>query len=109
MDVIITNIVGGYNIQTGIFTTPVGGTYIFLVTTGPWVEEKISRLVMVVDSINVAFLLAKGETSCSAHATVKVVAGQKVWLETFDGDDCTFRHNWMTSFSGILVQPELRN
>lgn len=107
MDCILTNIGGGYSAQTGVFTAPVTGTYIFLITTGPWAIDKVSRLVVVVDTYNVAFLLVKGEASCTAHAAVKISAGQKVWLETFDGDNCLFSHNWMTSFSGMLVQPEL--
>ena len=105
---IITNIGDGYNGQTGVFKAPVSGTYCFMATANPGKEGAVSRAEMVLDDQRIAYVWCEGNTSCSCHAAVKVSAGQKVCLRTYDGEESyRFFGPGTTSFSGMLLQPDL--
>ncbi|KAK7454691.1 hypothetical protein BaRGS_00039557 [Batillaria attramentaria] len=105
---VFLNIGGGYNNKTGIFTAPVTGVYMFMATSSPNkpASEHEARLDVVLENGVIGYLCASGTESASCHTAVKVQAGEKVWLRTYD-QRCRFAGGWWTSFTGVLITPEV--
>ena len=83
---ILLNIGGGYDEQSGIFTSPVNGTFIFSVQVATY-PSKWGRLQLVCDtSSNVILSIAHYNTAAHYTSTSNTVAqvlneGQKVWVQ----------------------------
>lgn len=105
---VVTNISGSYNGKTGIFTCPAPGTYCFLATSSPNERDdnKMAAVDIVVDNRVMGGLCSYGFRWSTGHCVVKLKAGQQVWLRTVDGEH-TFAGEWWTTFSGMLLQPEV--
>ena len=83
------------------------GTYAFVATAATVSQDgKRLRVDMKHKDKKIAFMFAKNGFSCSCHAVVRLAVGQKVFLETYE-EECTFKGNGPTSFSGMLLQPDL--
>ena len=88
---------------------PQSGVYVFMASSTANVKDKCAKLDLVYEEQDIAYLCGS-EESCSCHAAVRVAAGERVWLRTVKPDaDAVHRYEagWMTSFSGLLVQPDL--
>ncbi|PVD34341.1 hypothetical protein C0Q70_05612 [Pomacea canaliculata] len=105
VDHVITNIGGAYDNECGVFTAPVCGTYVFLVTTSSL--QGLVRLDLVLEGTRIAhsFALADSRTTC--HAVVSLTAGQRVWLMSLEADVTTFDSGWVTTFTGCLLRADV--
>ncbi|XP_070181901.1 flagellar attachment zone protein 1-like [Littorina saxatilis] len=106
-DYIVSNVGGGYNTETGVFTAPVSGCYCFMVTSCPYDTDLSIKgcLEIMLDDKRVGYLCATGEGMCASHTAVPVHAGQEVWLRTFGGS--VFYGGCCTTFTGVLLQTDL--
>ncbi|XP_070205582.1 uncharacterized protein [Littorina saxatilis] len=106
---VLVNLSDGYDSYTGYFTAPVSGVYLFMATSGSF-DKNIAKLDLVHEGKVIAFIGAK-ENSTTCHAAFCVPAGERVWLRSFgpetENDSFCFEEGWKTSFSGVLIQPDL--
>jgi len=97
---------GAMDIDTGVFTAPLAGTYQFIIQTmkDPYV---IGHVRILMDGTIVSFI-ADNDTSNTATITgtaiVDMQPGQKVWAETRNK---LISGGWAhTHFTGVLITPE---
>eukprot|EP00105_Crassostrea_gigas_P016460 XP_011433842.1 PREDICTED: complement C1q tumor necrosis factor-related protein 3-like [Crassostrea gigas] len=80
-DVVITNVGNGYNPSTGVFTSPISGTYVFYVSA---VEYSTQHLVIdiVLNSVSKVRVLcdnAAGFQTGTNMALLELQKGDSVW------------------------------
>lgn len=106
---VITNEGNGYSTETGIFTCPKEGFYLFFITgkqSGFDAMYHGMTVTLVVNGVAVIYAVGtsyhEGQNLQSSNAVVKyLVAGDQVWVRPgglVEGDSKA------TSFSGILLQ-----
>lgn len=108
----MSNIGGAYDAQTGIFTAPVHGIYLFIGTAGIGHETGKVNFNIYQDETIVASgfcqsNLPGNDCSTTAHAVLELTPGQKVYMAagSFDGEIETTYLFWrhFTHFSGVLI------
>ncbi|XP_076463896.1 uncharacterized protein LOC143296036 [Babylonia areolata] len=113
LEKVVSNTGRGYNATTGIFTAPLSATYLFLATARADSDSlNLSRKYAVFDIVaggeKVACSWSRGPTSCTAHAVVRLQAGDQVYMKTVEIiGDSTFRGNGHTSFCGVLLHAQV--
>ena len=107
---ILDNVGGGYNVTTGKFVAPVGGTYRFVLTVMNGVHGQSAAMAFTVngDSSCAAFAVGFGYLQTGVCSLVtRLEAGDEVWV---------FHPNWLqpggynggyTFFEGFLIHAEV--
>ncbi|XP_038075636.1 collagen alpha-1(X) chain-like [Patiria miniata] len=106
-DNIMTNLGGGYDSQTGLFTCLIPGAYFFttsvqrmLSSRNPFVQLKHNSAL-----IFTAYDNHHNHYHQSSNSAVLVLTrGDRVWLEVGDGNGIHSSTNRDSSFSGFLIQ-----
>lgn len=106
-DVVITNIGGNFDGDTGIFTAPVDGAYVFMmhihraaVTKSPYVK------LMKDGEMQVAtydYGTSDAYDTASNSVILELVEGEQVWLQLDQGNEINSNSNRYTSFSGYML------
>jgi hypothetical protein len=104
---VLTNQGGAYNNNTGIFTAPRAGTYVFAATTGPDKSDQWALMALMRNGKWVALTSAKdkvgGYSASSLHAVLRLARGHTVWLRATRS--ATYWSS-VTMFSGFLLHPD---
>ncbi|XP_076467636.1 uncharacterized protein LOC143298642 [Babylonia areolata] len=106
-DNVKSSVGGGYDPNTGQFTAPLHGVYCFMANTSPNDADanKRARLAIVLDGETKSYVFSKGKNWSTGHTVVKMKAGQRVWLRTYDGE-YTFSRGFWTTFTGMLLKAD---
>jgi hypothetical protein len=111
---ILHNLGDSYNTDTGVFTVPLGGIYLFTVQLCVYNNKHIDY-GLVVDGVymDVARYADNYADVCcyKLTTTVSVKSGNKVWMKVIYRSSSGYilyhneQHYW-TSFSGVLIQTD---
>lgn len=104
-DVVITNTGNGYNPSTGVFTSPISGTFVFYVTA---VEYGAQFLGIDIVLNSVSKVRAYGHNAASYQTGTNMVVlelqkGDSVWVRYVDGKGYHSEGVPLTTFSGYLI------
>lgn len=104
-DVVITNTGNGYNPSTGVFTSPISGTYVFYVSA---VEYTTQHLVIDIVLNSVSKVRAYCPSSASYQTgtnmvVLKLQKGDSVWVRYAGGKGYNTHSVPLTTFSGYLI------
>ena len=103
------NVGDAFHQETGIFTSPYSGVYLFSVQTSTY-HNKWSRVKLIVEGTEVLSVSnyngATSYTTTSGSSVQRLEIGDRVWVEQdrTDGDQYTDgpTHGW-NQFSGVLL------
>nr|XP_034332661.1 uncharacterized protein LOC117691215 isoform X3 [Crassostrea gigas] len=104
-DMAITNTGNGYNPSTGVFTSPISGTYVFYVSA---VEYSAQHLAIDIVVNSVSKVRAYGHNAASYQTgtnmvVLKLQKGDSVWVRHYSGKGYHTHPVPITTFSGYLI------
>nr|KAG5692503.1 hypothetical protein BaRGS_018708 [Batillaria attramentaria] len=107
---VATNIGNAYDHQTGFFTAPVSGLYMFHATFMDHDHTDYSEAGIFVDGSSVATSVSDSRhgfwDNPAIAAVVHVTAGQRVQLRNVDNSVRYFYRGQYTTFSGFLIRAD---
>ncbi|XP_045183302.1 complement C1q-like protein 4 [Mercenaria mercenaria] len=100
---ILYNAGNGYN--TGVFTAPITGTYIFALHIEHWVTEALTAHLMLDNTMQVSAVIhPEGKSQQSGNtAVIELQIGHTVWVKTTAGQLYGSKTFHGTTFSGALL------
>ncbi|XP_062596068.1 complement C1q tumor necrosis factor-related protein 3-like [Saccostrea cucullata] len=100
---VITNEGNGYNPSTGIFTAPIGGTYVFFVNVQSYGSQNIYVDIVLNGSTKVRIMAFTGNYDAGPNLVVlNIQKGDAVWVKYYSGTGY-YTDGPLTTFSGFLI------
>ena len=109
-----TNLGNGYNPETGLFTAPYAGAYLFLLDATHIPDHTLSSQLAIMKTGHHVLAATYGKaqslqadsyTRDTVQAAVHLKVGEQVWVEHVYGAT-VFRQSSFTTFTGVLVQAD---
>ena len=97
-----------YDPNTGIFTCPTSGLYLFSVFISPHVRNIESMVSLMKDGDSFMSVIVESnfdaeDINSGNVVLLSVQKGERLWVETYDNDNQSFWKG-VTTFSGVLIQ-----
>ncbi|XP_070194658.1 complement C1q tumor necrosis factor-related protein 3-like [Littorina saxatilis] len=109
-DVVPYNIGNGYSTNSGIFTAPFSGVYVFIVNI--MITNDESYIQVAIDKSGTPLAETHADSSNAdtwnkgmTHVTVHLTEGEQVWVRQNDGGTGIFGE-WWTTFTGFLLHAD---
>ena len=102
---VIVNVGNGYNPSTGVFTSPVAGTYVFYVTTVEYSTQGL-YVDIVLNSVSKVRMIGHGSAGFQTGTNMVVLnlnKGDSVWVRHAYGRGYYSESTPETTFSGFLI------
>nr|XP_022293091.1 uncharacterized protein LOC111103840 isoform X3 [Crassostrea virginica] len=102
---VILNVGNGYNPSTGVFTSPVTGTYVFYVTAVEYSKQYL-MVDIVLNSVSKVKLLGDSEAAYQTGTNMVVLnlqKGDSVWVRHVSGKGYWSDSVPATTFTGFLI------
>ena len=102
---VILNVGNGYNPSTGVFTSPVAGTYIFYVTAVEYNKQYL-MVDIVLNSVSKVKLVGDNEAVYQTGTNMVVLnlqKGDSVWVRHSQGNGYYSHNVPITTFSGFMI------
>ena len=104
-DSVIVNVGNGYNPSTGVFTSPVAGTYVFYVTAVEYSKQYL-QVDIVLNSVSKVKLLGEDDAGYQTGTNMVVLnlqKGDNVWVKHQYGKGYWTQSVPATTFTGFLI------
>lgn len=103
---IISNIGNGYNANTGVFTAPVGGTYVFYIAAVEYEKQDLG-LDIVLNNKSKVRLIGNNQAAYQTGTNMVVLSlgkGDEVWVKRSYGKGFHSHGVPLTTFTGFLIK-----
>uniref|UniRef100_A0A8W8J609 C1q domain-containing protein n=1 Tax=Magallana gigas TaxID=29159 RepID=A0A8W8J609_MAGGI len=104
-DVVITNTGNGYNPSTGVFTSPISGTYVFYITAVEYTTQHLAIDIVLnsVSKVRAYCHNSAGYQTGTNMVVLKLQKGDSVWVRFAGGTGYDTEGVPLTTFSGYLI------
>jgi hypothetical protein len=102
---VVYNIGGGYDPNTGVFTAPVDGHFVFFVNVQSYSSNRIDVYIVLNGTPKVTALAHSPAYSAGPNlAVLKLQQGDRVWIKHWSGTGYFTESGFpVTTFSGFLI------